>query len=230
MGDGDWIKLHRKTLESRVWSDPTTFYVWGWCLMKANWKPGWFHGVEIPAGGFVFGRHAAAEEINLHPQVIYRAMKRLESWGQLTMKTQKVYNRFTVVSICNWSTYQGSDTSTCTIGEQSTYNQRTIHEQSVNTIEEGKERKKEKNIDRVRFVAPSPQEVADYGQSIGYAIDGEAFCDYYSTAGWKLANGNPLRDWKAAVRNWRRREEAKKPKPFKQRLPTDEELAAWTGK
>ena len=29
--------------------------------------------------------------------------------------------------------------------------------------------------------------------------------DYYAAQGWKLSNGNPMKDWRAAVRNWAHR-------------------------
>jgi hypothetical protein len=54
----------------------------------------------------------------------------------------------------------------------------------------------------VRFVPPTPQEVEDYAQSIGYPMNGEAWCDSYAVKGWKVGK-NVMKDWKAAVRNWK---------------------------
>lgn len=58
-----------------------------------------------------------------------------------------------------------------------------------------------------RFSPPTPQEVRDYvqEQDIG-AIDAQRFCDYYAAQGWKLANGNAMKDWRAAARNWMSRQ------------------------
>lgn len=39
-------------------------------------------------------------------------------------------------------------------------------------------------------------------------IDPERFVDYYSSNGWKVGK-NPMRDWKAAVRAWSRRDSPK---------------------
>ena len=63
-----------------------------------------------------------------------------------------------------------------------------------------------------RFAPPTQHEVAVYAQ--GYAsqkgldpggFDAERFCDYYTANGWKVGR-NPMRDWKATVRDWVRRD------------------------
>lgn len=35
----------------------------------------------------------------------------------------------------------------------------------------------------------------------GYAVDAERFFDYYESKGWVVGKA-PMKDWKAAVRNW----------------------------
>ena len=37
-------------------------------------------------------------------------------------------------------------------------------------------------------------------------MDASAFYDYYSETGWLKKNGQPIRDWRASVRTWARRE------------------------
>ena len=53
---------------------------------------------------------------------------------------------------------------------------------------------------------PTPEEVQAYCDERGNGLNAERFCDYYAAQGWKLSNGQPLRDWKAAVRTWESRE------------------------
>lgn len=60
-----------------------------------------------------------------------------------------------------------------------------------------------------RFTPPTLEEVAEYVHEKGYGIDPERFCDYYAANGWK-AGRNPMRDWRAAVRNWERGDEEKR--------------------
>jgi hypothetical protein len=54
-----------------------------------------------------------------------------------------------------------------------------------------------------RFVKPEPAAVTAYAESIGYKLDGEQFCDYYTSKGW-LVGKSPMKDWQAAVRTWKR--------------------------
>lgn len=54
-----------------------------------------------------------------------------------------------------------------------------------------------------RFVPPTPEEVNAYCQERHNGIDGNEFCDFYISKGWKVGK-NPMKDWKAAVRSWER--------------------------
>ena len=54
-----------------------------------------------------------------------------------------------------------------------------------------------------KFVKPTPKEVSDYAKEINFNLDGEYFCDWNEARGW-LVSKNPMKDWKAAVRTWKR--------------------------
>ena len=67
------------------------------------------------------------------------------------------------------------------------------------------------NIGRKRptraFVPPTVEEVQAYCCEISASIDPSAFVDYYAAQGWVYGKaGKQMKDWKAAVRNWNRRE------------------------
>ena len=57
-----------------------------------------------------------------------------------------------------------------------------------------------------RFKKPDYHEVADYcidRKEQGNNVDPRKFVDFYESNGWKVGK-NPMKDWKAAVRNWER--------------------------
>lgn len=57
-----------------------------------------------------------------------------------------------------------------------------------------------------KFVPPTVEEVREYCTAQGYGtIDPEGFVDYYAANGWKVGN-QAMKDWKATVRNWARRD------------------------
>lgn len=55
-----------------------------------------------------------------------------------------------------------------------------------------------------KFVPPSPQEVSEYGKTIGFSIDGEKFVAFYQASGWYRGKSK-IKDWKAAVVTWKRK-------------------------
>ena len=61
---------------------------------------------------------------------------------------------------------------------------------------------------RPHFVPPDVSEVATYCSERKNGIDAAAFIDYYAARGWKLNGGQTMKDWRAAVRTWERRNKA----------------------
>lgn len=80
-----------------------------------------------------------------------------------------------------------------------------------------KEKDKDKDIsfppdgvkDSAHAHRPTVEEVAAYCRERGNRVDAEHFVDFYASKGWKVGN-QPMKDWKACVRTWERRED--KPK------------------
>lgn len=86
-----------------------------------------------------------------------------------------------------------------------------IHDNKIDnkTIKEKKEiKEKKKNLPETKervFKKPSVEEISSYCQERNNNINPEQFYDYYEANGWKI-NRNPMKDWKATVRNWERNE------------------------
>lgn len=100
---GGWVCLYRSLLTSEVWEDHNLTRVFLWCLLKANHKPRDWRGQTIPRGSFVTSTPKAASEIDLSRTVIARALKRLAARRMIVTQAAQ---RYTLVSICNYETYQ----------------------------------------------------------------------------------------------------------------------------
>jgi hypothetical protein len=79
-----------------------------------------------------------------------------------------------------------------------------VYQEKENEKEEEKENEKEKDI----FIynqeeEPEIDEINRYITENNLNIDGEEFFDHYSAIGWKIG-GNPIVDWRAALRRWAR--------------------------
>lgn len=85
-----------------------------------------------------------------------------------------------------------------TINNSSTNNSSKKNSDTKNSV--GKEGRKRP----ARFVPPSLEEVSDYISEMGYGLDPEEFMDSNLQSGWRLKNGQPVKDWKARVRTFER--------------------------
>jgi len=142
--NGGYIKLFRKTLDSRVFANAEIFKVWIWCLLRANHKNGWVMmktgrgetEVRIEPGQFIFGRKAASEELKMPQSSIRNRIKKLKNIGNLDIKEDTHYS---IITIVNWDTYQ------CFYEKEDSKedNQRTGKGQAKDTNKNEKKEKKE---------------------------------------------------------------------------------------
>lgn len=68
-----------------------------------------------------------------------------------------------------------------------------------------KEKCEKKNANEVkRFKAPTVEQAREYFSEKGYMeSEAERFVDHFTANGWKVGK-SPMKDWKAAARNWMR--------------------------
>lgn len=55
-----------------------------------------------------------------------------------------------------------------------------------------------------KFTPPTVEEVRAYCMEQRNGVDPESFIDFYASKGWMVGK-NPMKDWKACVRTWERR-------------------------
>ncbi len=98
-----------------------------------------------------------------------------------------------------------------------------MYDISTPELEKEIELKKERER-KPKFKKPSVQEVKEYADSIGFTtLDPEYFINHYEANGW-MAGRAKMKNWKATVVNWKKRDAEFKPKHSSE---PDSDLQQW---
>ncbi|MEX1447787.1 replication protein [Enterococcus sp. C76] len=165
-----YVKLHRKVMNSFVWTNPYMYKLWSLCLMKASHE-----NRKILFNG---------KEIQVNSGSVWRWLKQFEKNGMLNIKSTTKYS---VISIKNWSLYQSS--------EQQMNIKCTTSEQQVHTNKNEKNYKNEKN-NKTSSSQPRKKRVYDT-DSVYYILAEELFKQICQNQEIKMPN---LQSWADDIR------------------------------
>lgn len=130
MFDNGYIQLHRKLLDNPIFLNADLLQLFIYCLLKANHKPETFiwNGEEITVnrGQFITGRIIMSKDLKQTESGTY---KRLQVLNKLKYISLKSNNKFTLLTVCKYNTYQGTKKQK----EQQSNNKVTTKEQQSNT-------------------------------------------------------------------------------------------------
>jgi len=219
-----YIRLHRKITGWEWYHDPNTFRVFLHILLNANYVDGHFEGKVIRRGQLVTSLPSLSRETGVTIRSVRTALEHLFSTGELTVNR---HPRYSVITVVNYDLYQSDDSLT---DSETTGNRQATDRQLTGKRQQYKKEKKEKDIynspsesvvTAKRFTPPTPEDVENFCREAGLeVIDGERFCDYYASKGW-LVGKSPMKDWRATVRNWARRNASPEPEPVKRVIAQD---------
>lgn len=207
MNEG-FVKIYRSLLDWEWLGDANTSRVFIYLLLRANWKPNRWRGIEIKRGETLETSEGIARVLNMSRQSVRTAIFHLKSTGEITTKLTR-YGM--LVNIVKYAEFQGEENPinheiNHEINQESTRNQPgTNHE--VTTLEEGKERKnsKKERIESKTHTPPTIFEVREFFFNEGYDSDPEDFYQYNEARKWKDKAGNIV-DWKVKASDWERHE------------------------
>ena len=74
--------------------------------------------------------------------------------------------------------------------------------------EKEEEKEEEKKPRAGKFTPPTVTEVSSYCKERNNDVDAERFCDFYQSKNWMVGK-NKMRDWRAAVRTWEKKDGVK---------------------
>ena len=213
MANEGYIKLYRRMMKWGWYTDTPTKCVFLHLLFLACYEPCFYKSVHLEPGQAVSSIRQIATDTGLTVKQVRTALNHLKETQEVA---QSPNGKFSVFTINNYAEYQGAGTEE---GKQ-----RAQKGHSEGTLSNIKKNKEVKNTPynppqgdegvsvSKQFVPPTPAEVNAYCQERNNGIDGNEFCDFYTSKGWKVGK-NPMKDWKAAVRTWERSRKQNTPAP-----------------
>lgn len=124
-----WIKLHTKLLDWEWASCPETMALWIHILLRANYEGKRWQGITIPRGSFVTSIDNLASTTGLSAQQVRTSLKRLISTSEITSQST---NRYTILTVCKYDSYQPNEESINKQNNEPLNNQATNEQQTDN--------------------------------------------------------------------------------------------------
>lgn len=130
-GEG-WVKLFRKFTEWRWYGDANTKVVFLHLLLTANYEDKDWQRTTVKRGQVIVGRKELAERLGLSERNIRTALSRLEETGEIT---KKATNKYTIVTICNYDSYQQIEEAERPTTDQQLTNKRPTTDHNIRNKE-----------------------------------------------------------------------------------------------
>lgn len=208
-----WIKIHRGITSHWIWNDPLKLKWWIDILITVNHTPAKVNiGMQLyecGRGQSIMSLSNWANRWKVSKDKARNFLVLLEKDGMITHES---LGKTTRITVCNYDSYQGDLHDSQTISKRPNNDNQTI----THTNKNDKNNKNEKNDNKIetevsnkretkRFTVPTIQEIKNFIQENSFSVDADTFYDYYQANGW-MAGKNHMKDWKATIRNWNRKE------------------------
>lgn len=123
--NGGWIKTYRKLMEWEWYTDSHMVHLFIHLILKANHEDKRHRGKIIKRGQLVTSRNILSIETGISEQTIRTCLERLKLTNELTIQST---NRNSVITICNYDSYQEKKEETNQPTNQPTNQQVTNHQ------------------------------------------------------------------------------------------------------
>ena len=213
-----YIKLWRKSLESPTWDNPNVWRLWCWCLMKAAHKQVklliGFKELILEPGQLIFGRKKCAIETGISEQTVRTCLQALKSTSNITIKST---NRFSIISIINWDSYQVNEYEINQQKDQQITNNQPATNQQLTTNNNVKNVKNIIGPAKQRRQLPEDFSLSEnltaFAAKLGLNSNrvNEVFAQFTD---YHRSRGTRMLDWTAAWRTWVRNERKFQKQPF----------------
>ena len=98
-----WIKIHRSLLQWEWFQKPDMVQLFMYLLLKANVEDRKWQGIDVKRGQVVTSVATICRDLSLSTKKIRNCLEHLKNSQVVSIKTT---NKFSVITICNYATYQ----------------------------------------------------------------------------------------------------------------------------
>ena len=194
-----FMRISRDKLDDFGWShNPQVYYVFFRLLFKASYKDKKIGTIDIKRGQIITGRKLLSAEFHLSEQQIRTCLTKLESTGYIN---QQSTNKYTIITICEYDSWQGEQPTNIDISNQQITNNQPTNNQQITTIkikEESKEVNKEKKEEDTNVSKKKDSELSDLESEF------ERFRIKYRRCGGKVRGlQTELGDLKKKHKDWK---------------------------
>lgn len=214
--DNGWVKLYRSMTSCKTASRGLNFFgAMAWLVVKANYEESWYNGDKIGRGQLFVGLKYLSKEWKVGIQSVRTILLNLNADGFLTSKST---NKGTILTICNYDTYQMVDADIQQANQQTGNKRVTSNQQTGNNFQE------EKNIKHTTRDAREEGQlcITKYPDSVDDVLticaklniswtqqEAQAYFDYRTTREWMVQIGKTVVPMKPErvlndIRSWDR--------------------------
>jgi hypothetical protein len=128
-----YIKLFRKFEKWEWFNDSQMVHLFTFLMLRATHEITRFRGYTINRGQMVFGYNATSKVTGISVRSLRTCMNRLISTGEVT---RQITHDFSIVTLCNYNTYQEKEKPIITQNDTPSDNQATSQRQASDNIQE----------------------------------------------------------------------------------------------
>jgi len=214
-----WVCLHRKLLDSQIFANEKALKIWIWLLLKARHENGFVNIqigkgnsiLELKRGQLLFGRFTAEDSLCIDGSTIYRWIQKFKDWEMILIESN---SHSTIITICNYDSYNDMECIDMTADEQPMNNKRTADEQPMNTNNNDNNVNNNNNIKQKSILFKNSEYfnfdlfVSKFKNTEWESVDLKYY--YESILDWSNSKGAKKQDWIATARNWMRKDKNEK--------------------
>ena len=167
-GLNGFIVLYRKFCRWGWYTDHTVKDLFIHLLIMASYQDFDFKGERYPAGTMITTLSDLSQSIKFSPQQIRTALDKLESTGEISVKST---NKFTAITVVKWGDYQFHSLEN---NKQVTNNQQTNNKQITNKTSDTYYKNKETNKQSNKYIISARTRARKNKNDFG-AFDLDAF-------------------------------------------------------